>query len=562
MLRDNNKMKTITFWIQFYRMVGLFKLQYYFVECFLAIINGLAPIVSLILIKRIVNFIQLKRNIKEVICYLTILVIFNIFYSTCNNVMQYCIEKNEQYFEKNINVYIVEKINNINVQVLESNKFYNILDRVRNDTSECIIESFKTLINIMTLTISSIGYILMLVKLNWILTILVFLFPFIRLHVEKIMNERQYRINLENTENYRRSQYIFSLISDEDKVKEIKCFNLEKYFKEKYSKLQDCVIKKRISIVKKRNILSSIVEISEEIFDAFCLLFLLKAVYSGGILIGSFIAYMNVISNVKQSVTNFMVLYAKIYTYKPEFNMLKKFIQLKEEKKEGVQLNDKIKTIELFNLSFKYPGEEKYIIKNLNYKFEIGNNYVLCGKNGVGKTTLFKIIMGLYNNYKGEILINGVNLKQYNIESYRKHVTFLFQNYIKFEATIRENVSYGSENIDVTDKECNKLLKNNGLEEFEGKLQTVLGNKFENGRQISMGQWQKIAIIRCLLRDSEIMLWDEFNASLDEQSAKEVAQNILDKKDKIHIFIMHKLDQKVIGKSKLLKLENGSLRTV
>lgn len=223
------------------------------------------------------------------------------------------------------------------------------------------------------------------------------------------------------------------------------------------------------------------------------------------------------------------------------------------EKKEAI-FNPYFKKIEFKNVSFKYPLSDKLVIKNFSFCFNAGNTYGFVGLNGSGKTTLIKLLLGFYSSYEGEILIDGIDMREFNLETYHHYVSSVFQDFIQYPFTAAENIGLGDASLFIINgtieyiKE-NETIKNAALfaqaDEFiqglSNRYETVLGKEWQNGTQISIGQWQKIAIARAAVKNSKLLIFDEPTASIDPISEYEFFKSIKElAKNKLCILVTHR----------------------
>ncbi|MDE6626791.1 MAG: ABC transporter ATP-binding protein/permease, partial [Lachnospiraceae bacterium] len=216
-------------------------------------------------------------------------------------------------------------------------------------------------------------------------------------------------------------------------------------------------------------------------------------------------------------------------------------MEVKSESHKG-KVNSSFRGIEFKNVSFSYPGQRRKVLKNISFVFERGKTYSIVGFNGAGKTTLLKLLLGLYEPETGEILIDGVNLNQLNIAEYYSLIGAVFQDFIKYPFTIEENISTELNGLNAED--IFEAIKFANLEDMVKKLpegiKTVLMREWNNGMDISQGQWQKIAIARCYYRKPTIMILDEPFSSVDIESENSIVGNIKQTSDKqLNIFITH-----------------------
>lgn len=249
-----------------------------------------------------------------------------------------------------------------------------------------------------------------------------------------------------------------------------------------------------------------------------------------------------------------------IYKSSAMIEQIRLFFEIEPENlhKDGVEI-DEIYKIELRSVSYRYQGKEEYALKDINVTFNKGDFTVLMGYNGSGKSTLIKIISGIYSDYEGEIFVNEINLKNVELAKYRERVSVMFQNYIKYESTISDNVRYG--NLKESKPAIERMLDKVVLAEFKSHMDQSLGYQFTEGTQISIGQWQKLALGRTLLKPADIYIYDEPNASLDIASERLVLNMLYEEmRSKITILIMHRFNCMVERANRIIVLEHGKIR--
>ena len=218
------------------------------------------------------------------------------------------------------------------------------------------------------------------------------------------------------------------------------------------------------------------------------------------------------------------------------------------------------------NLSYRYSGSEAYALKGLTLHLRRGETLTIIGRNGSGKTTLAKILLGFYREYEGEIFVNGINLKRLDLEQYRQKCGALFQDFTQYQATLRENISYGNLNASADDVTLYSAAEKFGLgtilkdKETSVALDMQLGYWFEGGKQISIGQWQKVALARTFIKNADLCILDEPNASLDVISERELSELYTELfKGKIGIIIAHRFSHIVNQTSRIIVMENGRI---
>lgn len=219
--------------------------------------------------------------------------------------------------------------------------------------------------------------------------------------------------------------------------------------------------------------------------------------------------------------------------------------------------------VEFKNVSFKYPNTDRYILREFNLKIRSGEKIALVGENGAGKTTIIKLLLRFYDVTEGEVLINGVNIKHIDLEKWHKNIGALFQDFIKYNFTFKENVYLG----DLAKKNEEILLKqaiqrsgaSTYLETLPAGFDQVVGKLFDGGIDLSGGQWQKLALARAFYRDAPILILDEPTSSIDAKAEYEIFQNVQKlQQDKTVIIISHRFST-VRHADRILVLDEGRI---
>jgi len=219
--------------------------------------------------------------------------------------------------------------------------------------------------------------------------------------------------------------------------------------------------------------------------------------------------------------------------------------------------------IEFKNVSFKYPGTDRFILRNFNLAIQGGEKIALVGENGAGKTTLIKLLLRFYDVTRGEILINGVNIKEIDLSEWHKSIGALFQDFIKYQFMFKENVYLGDLAKANQEKFLREAVEKSGANKYLAALpdgiNQIVGKMFEGGIDLSGGQWQKLALARAFFRDAPILILDEPTSAIDAKAEYEIFQNVQKlQKNKTVIIISHRFST-VRHADRILVLENGRI---
>ena len=531
---------------------------------FQAVISGILPIVSLVLIQQIINILQYKTaGIELLIIKLVIMILFRLFCGISLNYLKLAIENLELEFGAYLQAKILKKIAMLDSKDFENSKTYDLINRTRYDGNAGILGTIKILFAFISVLISTISYIAIIANYNIFIFSVIIVLPVIRYFYERKYNLEEYNVSIRNTEMERKSSYISFLLTNSENFKEIKLYQLFAYFIKKFEKIKEKYNFDFIRLHNKRTRTYSIINIFDSIVDCLVMMYILIQTFNGYLLIGDFILYNNSIDSLKENIMSVFTQISYIYKNSAMIEQIRLFfdIQSEDTHEKGIII-DKIDKIELKNVSYRYQEKEQYVLRNISLELCKGEFTVLLGYNGSGKSTLIKIIMGIYSDYEGEIYINKINLKDINLEVYRKKVAVMFQNYIKYESSIRDNIRYGDNRVE-NDRELYKILDKVTLEDFKDNIEQPLGYQFTDGIQISIGQWQKLALGRTLFKPAEVYIFDEPNASLDIASEQAVLNMIWEEmRDKIAILIIHRFNCMLERADKIIVLENGEIEDI
>jgi len=218
---------------------------------------------------------------------------------------------------------------------------------------------------------------------------------------------------------------------------------------------------------------------------------------------------------------------------------------------------------EFRNVSFVYPGTQRRVLNGLNFQLSPGERVALIGENGQGKTTIVKLITRLYDPTEGQILLDGVELRDYDLEDLYREIGVIFQDFMRYEMTARENIAVGKieeiENLPLLAEAAHKSMADDVIARVGGGYEQMLGRRFEGGVDLSGGEWQKIALARAYLRDAQLLVLDEPTAALDARSEYQVFQRFAElTTGKMALFISHRFST-VRMADRIIVLENGNI---
>lgn len=432
-----------------------------------------------------------------------------------------------------INEYVDDKIHSsavkLDLSFYESPAYFNTLNRARNAGPERPAAILNDLVNISKNSMMLLILGAALISISWVLMPLLALFILPTLYVRLKFADKMYEWQKSITSTERKTSYLSSLITGEVAAKEIKSFNLGDYFRSMYLNIRLHLLKEKLDINKKAMLNETITNIMAAIGMFACVAYIcLNAVY-GNSSIGDIALFIVVFPQLFSTMQTVSAGISSLYQNNIFLSYLFELFDLENEMKDSelpLPIPKNSPDLILENVQFKYPHAEKIALTDINLKIPAGKVVALVGLNGSGKTTLIKLLSRLYDPTSGIIRLGGEDIRNYKIADYRKQISVVFQDFVKYNMTVSENIHFGNidNNMDhdfIVDS-AKKSGAHDYIKEFPDGYNTTMGRIFEDGREVSIGQWQKLAIARAFYSNSQFLIFDEATSALDAKSEQEL----------------------------------------
>ena len=471
-----------------------------------------------------------------------------------------------------IKIKIVEKAKTLDVSSFDRPEFYEKLENANREAGMRPIGILRSTFNVLSTLISIISFAVILIALHPLAPVVIAVMALPGAIINYVYRNKQFRYIRHRSKERRQMEYFSGLVVNKDMVKEVRIMGLADTFIDKYKQ----VFKKYFAGIRKIIIGEGLWQIAFALISLVAHLFLfgfiIIYVVNGGGKIGDYSLYTGALNSISTAVTTLVTATATIYEGTLFIDNMMVFMK---EKPTVVPSTDEpllperhvAHTVEFKNVSFRYPGNERDVIKNVSFKISAGENVVLVGLNGAGKTTLIKLLTRLYDPTEGEILLDGHNLKEYDVRALYDIFGIIFQDFGKYAVSICENIAYGDISKGVNKEAVLAAAKRGNAAEFIEKLPTGYDTPLmrffeENGLELSIGQWQKLSIARAFYKDSDILILDEPTASLDPLAEQEVFSQFASLGDnKISVFVSHRLSSATIA-DKIVVLRGGEIAEV
>lgn len=535
----------------------------------LSILGGLLPAMSILSTQLLLNAIQtsIDKDFSYILYPLIIYLGLNLsiyILGQINNYLQNIFRIDLNY---KLSVEILNKAKMLSLNDFENSEVYDKLRRAQNEAIERPYAVFSTILGLISRFVGFISSLAIILYWKPWVSFIILIVPIAStLYMTKI-GYIQYEIEYKRAKKRRKSWYFSYLMTNDIAFKEIKIYNLSDYFIQNYKKLHCEFIKQDKKLIKKQTVASFIFEILDQIVGGFVLFLIVKSAFIGEILIGNTVTYIRSLSSIKGNMQGVLgslsAMYQNNLYIKQLFDFLDMPVKQDTDIKDKVDIG-KIESIEFKNVSFKYPNRAEYALQNISFKISKGESLFLVGENGSGKTTLIKLLVGFYDDFEGDILVNDISIKAVGQENLREKIGVVFQDFNKYELSCRENIALGKlefvNNDTKIDEAIDKAYAKEIVSNLSNGIDTQLGVWFDEGVQLSGGQWQKIALSRAFLRDADCYILDEPSSSLDPVSEYEILKKTSElAKNRISIFISHRLYNLSRMSSRILVLREGRI---
>lgn len=508
----------------------------------LAPLQAVVPLLAVAAGQKVIDQVTNRSPFMEMIIVWIVATAFQQFLPSLSTMVQGVLTDKLTGF---INISLMKKSEDLqSISIFDDSKYFDDLQMLRDDASwrpvNLIIFGVSVLQSFLTLAFMLIY----LARYNWWLALLLLVGMIPQSISYYHIQQQSFETMVERSKNARYLHYYSGLLLDRRDAKEVRLFNMFPKIIEKYTSLFEQT-KKDVNQIRKRQLaVSSLFAILTVGVFGYGFYWFTNSVRTGALEVGVLLMFVSVIGYIATSMARVVedssLLYDSLLWIEKYFN----FLKYQDNFENGTQnFPDDFENISVKNLSFTYPFSDSEILHNVSFSVKSGEKVAIVGENGSGKSTLVKLLMRFYDPTSGKISVDNYDLRDFNIFDLHKNLSATFQDFSRFKSTLKENVITGySFNKD----RVNNVLKAAGLGDLLANdhlnLNTMLAKDFENGTDLSGGQWQKVALARDLYANGKIEFLDEPTAALDAKSEAEIYQRFLKENDKKTIFfVTHRL---------------------
>ncbi|MBI4767437.1 MAG: ABC transporter ATP-binding protein [Deltaproteobacteria bacterium] len=421
----------------------------------------------------------------------------------------------------------------VDLEYYESAQYYDTLHRAQREASFRPTHIVNGLIRIGQNGLSLLAVAVLLFSFHWIITFILFLAVIPGIVVRLKYSGKLYDWQRGQTSKEREAWYYNWILTGGSQAKEIRLFDLGPLFRQRFQALRQKLRREKLGIAFRR----SVGELAAQTFTTLAIYgsyaFIAYRAVNGGITLGDMVMYYQAFQRGQGFLQELLSGLAGLYEDSLFLSDLYEFLDLKSKVKDpspAYPVPRPLKTGIVFDqVGFQYPVGTRKVLEDITLHIKTGEIVALVGENGSGKTTLIKLLCRLYDPTAGSIRFDGIDLRRFAVTPLRREISVIFQDYARYHSTARENIWFGNTMLPLDHERIMAAARRSGADEVIASLpygyETPLGKWFENGEELSIGEWQKVALARAFMRDAPIIVLDEPTSSLDAESEYAVFKN-------------------------------------
>lgn len=451
------------------------------------------------------------------------------------------------------------------LEELERGEHYDRLERARRGTERRLFATMRFFWDCISNAVVLVSVLLYLGQFQFFVPVLLALGTTVATIGQERFNRRQFLLDRQQTSNQRRFSTLSSLLTGREGAAEIRLFGLSFFLIEQTMRIWRHMVQERMQLVTIRARMRLVTDGTNALVYILAVVFGVELLITGRMGVGAIAAFFVAIEQFQSSYGRLVNAASQAYS---DLRYLEDFFNFLDgprlDLEEGQRFRGSLSQGIVFDhVSFTYPGRDQPALLDINLAIKPGEHVALVGENGAGKTTLVMLLMGLYRPTSGRIMVDGVDLVEIALADWYRRISTVFQQFVHYQATVRENIAFGCiEKSDDASAVATAAARSDAASmaaALPAGLETPLGREFHDGVELSVGQWQKLAIARSYLRDAEVLVLDEPTSALDARAEAEVYEQFAHmSQGSTVILISHRLGSCRIA-DRVLVLDQGRL---
>ena len=488
----------------------------------------------------------------------------NSLLSTLRNITQQLLQEK---MTLQIQLMVMEQSAKLDLPFFEDSASYDLLRRAQQDAAMRPVMMVSTAFGLIQTAITFASMIALLVGVSPLLALVALVSPVPAFIADTRYGWRGYNLARWASPLRRRMQYLTTLVTTDTFAKEVKLFRLGDYFIERFRLLARAYYDRQQRLITARYVVGFLWSSITILAGSLTYLYVALQAVAGRLTLGDLTLYTQAASSVQNSIQGILSGFSSMYEHNLYLSNLYELLATPSHIQSPANPRPLPKPlrgeVEFQDVSFSYPGSSSYALRNLSFRIAAGETIAVVGRNGAGKTTLIKLLCRLYDPTEGRILLDGIDIRELDLDELRGSVAGMFQDYVTYQATASENIGLG-DLADIENRpEIEEAARKGGAHDLIAGLpdgyDTPLGKWFDHGANLSGGEWQKVALSRAFMRDARILVLDEPTSALDAQAEYELFERLRRLTEgRTAVYISHRFST-VRQADRILFLERGQL---
>lgn len=505
----------------------------------LVIVQGTLPLAMLYLTKLVIDSLthgmmagERSAAFANAIMYILAMGGVALATALCRSLSTYVSEAQSILVTDHVQSILHSKSIEVDLQFYENTQYFDKLHRAQQEAPYRPTRIVNGLVQLAQSGLSLVAVAGLLFAFHWSVAIVLFVASIPGAVVRLKYADTMYRWRRKRTQTERRASYLHNLLTGEHYAKEVRLFGLGQSFIERFKNLRQQLRGERLAIAKRRSWMDALTQASGLIAIYAAFAFLAHQAMEGAITIGDVVMYFQAFQRGQAFMSEILTSAASLYEDNLFLSSFTEFVALTPKiisPTPSVAMPVPMQRgITFDHVSFDYPETHRRVLHDVSFSVAHGEHVALVGENGAGKTTLVKLLCRLYDPCDGKIEVDGIDIRNFDVKSYRKEISIIFQDYARYNFTARDNILFGNINLSAQDDQIIAAAKKSGADSVITGLRngydTTLGKLFDGGEELSIGEWQKIALGRAFLRNAQIIVLDEPTSALDPMAEAEVCE--------------------------------------
>lgn len=510
---------------------------------FIMVLQALLPLAVLYLIKLTVDAVTAgiiatdkSAAFQEILILVAFTGLVTLIIAALNAVSAVVEEHKGQLITDHVTDTIHRQSAAVDLSYYEDSSYHDTFYRAQREATFRPTQIVRALTQLIQNSISLLALVGLLLYLHWSIALVLFLAAIPSIIVKVRHSDRFFSWYTRRTETERRAYDYHSILTDLVHAKELRLFGLGELFRKRYREIRSVLRGERLELAKVRSRADLLAQVVTVVSLFGLVAFIAWQTLLGRMTLGDMVMYQQAFQRSQAAMQGIMTSLAGLYENNLFLNNYYGFLSLQPRVSRPEHPNILPRPMKqgilVENLCFSYPRSEKEVLKGIDLQIQPGEVVALVGDNGAGKTTLAKLICRLYDPTKGRVSIDGIDYRLFDIENLRREITMIFQDFIQYPLTARENIWIGDVTLDPRGYRIEVAAQQAGAEVSIKRLslgfETMLGKRFDKGEELSIGEWQKLALARAFLRDAQLIILDEPTSAMSARAEYELFQSFRD----------------------------------